>query len=362
MTSPKALAGVNVLDLSDSIGGAYCTKQLADLGTEVVLVERPGSGHPLRQAGPYSAGTDIDSSGLFLYYGANKRSVVCDIETITGRERVRDLASRADIFVESFQTGYLDSIGLGYTSLSSLNPALVYMSVTHFGQTGPYRSTLFYADPVTGAHAAIAILAALHHREITAEGQYVDMSLHENGITFFLEARLEYTVTGSLARRRGNRHPLYAPQGCYPSYGDDSWLALCVRTLEEWKSLAGIIGRPDLAEAPVLSTSEGRRARYEELDNAISEWTRQYDHNEAAAKLQQVGVPAAPVLANWEMVSNPHFHARKFYIPMEHPEVGVFPYPGMPWKLPETPGVVRAASPLYGEHNSDVFGGLLRLE
>ncbi len=361
MTSPKALAGVNVLDLSDSIGGAYCTKQLADLGTEVVLVERPGSGHPLRQAGSYSAGTDIDSSGLFLYYGANKWSVVCDIETITGRERVRDLASRADIFVESFQPGYLDSIGLGYTSLSSLNPALVHISVTHFGQTGPYRSTLFYADPVTGAHAAIAILAALHHRETTGEGQYVDMSLHENGITFFPEAILEYTVTGSLARRRGNRHPLYAPQGCYPSYGDDSWLALCVRTLEEWKSLAGIIGRPDLAEAPVLSTSEGRRARYDELDNAISEWTRQYDHNEAAAKLQQVGVPAAPVLANWEIVSNPHFHARKFYIPMEHPEVGVFPYPGMPWKLPETPGVVRAASPLYGEHNSDVFRGLLGL-
>ena len=160
---------------------------------------------------------------------------------------------------------------------------------------------------------------------------------------------------------RGNRHPLYAPQGCYPSYGDDSWLALCVRTLEEWKSLAGIIGRPDLARAPALSTSEGRRARHDELDNAISEWTRQYDHNEAAAKLQQVGVPAAPVLANWEMVSNPHFHARNFYIPMEHPEMGVFPYPGMPWKLPETPGAVRVASPLYGEHNSDVFRGLLKL-
>ena len=124
MTSPKALAGVNVLDPSDSIGGAYCTKLLADLGAEVVLVERPGSGHPLRQAGPYAAGTDIDSSGMFLYYGANKRSVACDIESNAGRERVRDLASRADILVESFQPGYLDLIGLGYASLSSLNPPM----------------------------------------------------------------------------------------------------------------------------------------------------------------------------------------------------------------------------------------------
>ena len=783
MTSPKALDGVNVLDLSDSIGGAYCTKLLADLGAEVAMMERPGSGHPLRHTGPYSSDPDFDSSGLFLYYGANKRSVVCDIETDVGRERVRGLASQADLLVESFEPGYMDSIGLGYETLSGLNTELVYTSVTHFGQTGPYRhwksdeitdyamggymyfgghvereplmmnnnqpmlhagaqsaiaslaalrwarksgegqhvdissveamlsahawtstswthegvvlrrtepdcipckdgwvwfflfrwdptlfilidrpdlmdhgdfadrqgwfdnrdklvalltdwcaertkdeifragqelripvtpvndaedlvsssqlrsrswfqqirhpaagstlmpgfpyvfsetaaavrrpapmldedsefnfvrndrefhtrgreavpdgpptlaraslsgvrvleltanwagplaarhladlgaeiikieapdrpatrggrypggdpfrhhynraayfnklnrnklgitlnlnddegrdlflrlvaesdvvlennsprvmrnfdlqypvlrevnpeiimvsisgfgqtgpdrdyvayganveascglaaatgyadddrpyrSTLFYADPVTGAHAAIAVLAALHHRETTGEGQYVDMSLHENGITFFPEAILEYTVTGNLAKRRGNRHPRYAPQGCYPSYGDDCWLALCVRSLQEWQSLAETIGRQDLSSDPDLATSSGRRSRHDELDAAVSEWTSQYDHNEAAAILQRAGVPAAPVLANWEMVSNGHFHARKFYMPMEHPEMGVFPYPGMPWKLSATPGVVRAASPLYGEHNADVFRGLLGL-
>ena len=225
----------------------------------------------------------------------------------------------------------------------------------------PYRSTLFYADPVTGAHAAVAILAALHHRSATGEGQYVDMSLHENGITFFPEAILEFTMTGNLAARRGNRHPQYAPQGCYPTYGDDSWMALSVRTDQEWAALTAVIGRQDLAADPGLSTSEGRSSRHDELDEAISAWTSLYDHNEATAILQRAGVPSGPVLANWELVSNPHFHAREFYVPVEHPEMGVFPYPGMPWKLSRTPGVVRTASPVYGEHNNAVFRDLLKL-
>ena len=139
MSGEMALDGVHVLDLSESIGGAYCTKLLADLGASVILVERPGSGHPLRGDGPLSKDPDIEGSGLFIYYGANKKSVVCDIETESGQRTVRDLASRADIVVESFAPGHLDALGLGYESLSALNPSLIMTSVTHFGQTGPYR-------------------------------------------------------------------------------------------------------------------------------------------------------------------------------------------------------------------------------
>ena len=116
-----------------------------------------------------------------------------------------------------------------------------------------------------------------------------------------------------------------------------------------------------MADDPSLATADGRRTRHDELDTMISEWTSQHDHNEAARILQEAGVPAGPVLANWELVSNPHFHAREFYVPIEHPDMGVFPYPGMPWKLSETPGLVRTASPLYGEHNGLVFQGLLGL-
>ena len=392
ITGCASLSGVRVLELTANWAGPLAARHLADLGAEVIKIEAPD--RPATRGGRYPGGDPFkhhyNRAAYFNKLNRNKLGITLNLNDEAGRELFLRLVAESDVVLENNSPRVMRNFDLQYPVLREVNPEIIMVSISGFGQTGPdrdyvayganveascglaaatgysdddrpYRSTLFYADPVTGAHAAIAALAALHHREATGEGQYVDISLHENGITFFPEAILEYTVKGSLARRRGNRHPLYAPQGCYPSYGDDSWLALCVRTLEEWKSLAGIIGRPDMAKAPVLSTSEGRRARHDELDNAISEWTSQYDHNEAAAKLQRVGVPAAPVLANWEMVSNPHFHARNFYIPMEHSEMGVFPYPGMPWKLSETPGVVRAASPLYGEHNSYVFRGLLDL-
>ena len=139
MSKPGALEGVNVLDLSESIGGAYCTKLLADLGATVALVEYPPAGHPLRHSGPLSSDGNSETGGMFLYYGANKRSIACDLDTSAGRERIIDLASEADIVVESSAPGHMSGMGVGYDELSALNPALVYTSVTHFGQTGPYR-------------------------------------------------------------------------------------------------------------------------------------------------------------------------------------------------------------------------------
>ena len=279
---------------------------------------------------------------------------------------------------------------LEYPVLKKANPRIIMVSISGFGQTGPdrdygayganieascglaaatgypdddrpYRTTLFYADPVTGGHAAIAIVAALHHRARTGEGQYVDMSLHENGITFFPENIVEYTMTGNNPPRMGNRHARYAPQGCYQTMGDDSWVVLTVRSLEEWKALTGVIDRPDLWDDAELRDAKGRMPRHDELDAAISDWTSRYDHNEAAAMLQRAGVPAGPVLANWELVSNPHLHTRGFYVPIEHPDMGVFPYPGMPWKLSKTPGQIRAASPLFGQHTRQIFQDLLGL-
>ena len=307
-----------------------------------------------------------------------------------GRELFLKLVAESDVVLENNSPRVMRNFDLEYPVLREVNPEIIMVSISGFGQTGPdrdyvayganveascglaaatgyadddrpYRSTLFYADPVTGAHAAVAILAALHHRSITGRGQYVDMSLHENGITFFPEAVLEYTVGGRLPQRRGNRHVRHAPQGCYQSLGDDAWVALCVRNSEEWSGLARAIGREDLRADPELSSEAGRMSRHHELDRAISGWSRSYDHHEAASILQSAGVPAGPVLANWELVSNLHFHARRFYVPIEHPEMGVFPYPGMPWKLSKTPGVVRSASPLFGEHNRLVFEGLLGL-
>ena len=386
------LAGVRVLELTANWAGPLAARHLADLGAEVIKIEAPD--RPATRGGRYPGGDPFrhhyNRAAYFNKMNRNKLGITLNLDDESGRELFLKLVAESDVVLENNSPRVMRNFNLQYPVLREVNPEIIMVSISGFGQTGPdrdyvayganveascglaaatgyadderpYRSTLFYADPVTGAHAAIAILAAIHHRESTGEGQYVDMSLHENGITFFPEAVMEYTVTGNLAKRRGNRHPTHAPQGCYPSYGDDSWLALCVRTSDEWKALASAIGRMDLGADPEFETSQGRRARHDEIDAAISEWTRQYDHNEAAEILQEAGVPAAPVLANWEMVSNRHFHARGFYEPMEHPEMGVFPYPGMPWKLSATPGVVRKASPLYGEHNSEVFRGLLAL-
>ena len=391
-TRRMPLAGVRVLELTANWAGPLAARHLADLGAEVIKIEAPD--RPATRGGRYPGGDPFrhhyNRAAYFNKMNRNKLAITLNLDDEAGREIFLKLVAESDVVLENNSPRVMRNFNLQYPVLRDVNPEIIMVSISGFGQTGPdrdyvayganveascglaaatgyadddrpYRSTLFYADPVTGAHAAIAILAALHHRESTGEGQYVDMSLHENGITFFPEAIMEYTVTGNLAKRRGNRHPIHAPQGCYPSYGDDSWLALCVRTLEEWRALAETIGRADMVKDPELETAEGRRARHDEIDVAVSEWTRQYDHNEATAMLQDAGVPAAPVLANWEMVSNRHFHARGFYEPMEHPEMGVFPYPGMPWKLSETPGIVRKASPLYGEHNSEVFRGLLGL-
>ncbi len=386
------LAGVRVLELTANWAGPLAARHLADLGAEVIKIEAPD--RPATRGGRYPGGDPFrhhyNRAAYFNKMNRNKLGITLNLDDESGRELFLKLVAESDVVLENNSPRVMRNFNLQYPVLREVNPEIIMVSISGFGQTGPdrdyvayganveascglaaatgyadddrpYRSTLFYADPVTGAHAAIAILAAIHHRESTGEGQYVDMSLHENGITFFPEAVMEYTVTGNLAKRRGNRHPIHAPQGCYPSYGDDSWLALCIRTPDEWRALASSIGRMDLGADPELATSQGRRARHDEIDAAISEWTRQYDHNEAAAILQEAGVPAAPVLANWEMVSNRHFHARGFYEPMEHPEMGVFPYPGMPWKLSATPGIIRKASPLYGEHNSEVFRGLLAL-
>jgi crotonobetainyl-CoA:carnitine CoA-transferase CaiB-like acyl-CoA transferase len=329
-------------------------------------------------------------AAYFNKMNRNKYGITLDLNQDEGKKLFLDLIAESDVLIENNSPRVMRNFGLEYDTLRQVNPDLIMVSISGFGQTGPerdyiayganieascgladatgypdddrpYKTTLFYADPVTAMHAAVATLAALHKREEGGSGQYIDMSLHENGITFFPEALLEYALTGKLATKTGNRHPRYAPQGCYPSIGDDAWMVLTVRNDEEWVRMTRAMGRYDLAEDDKYSTAEQRRIYHDEIDEAISEWTALYDHNEATRILQDAGIAAGPVLANWEMVSNLHFHERGFYVPVPHAEMGVFPYPGMPWILSETPGAIRMGAPNFGEHNRLIFDEFLNL-
>ena len=386
------LKGIRILEITANWAGPLAGRHLADLGAEVIKIEGPD--RPMTRASRYAGGQPFrqhyNRSGYFNKMNRNKQGITLNLNDPRGREVFLQLVKKSDVLIENNSPRVMRNFNLQYPVLREASPGIIMVSISGFGQTGPqqnyiayganieascglasvtgyadedtpYRTTLFYADPVAACHAAIAVLAALRHRERTGVGQYIEMSLDENGISFFPEAVLEHTVAGRLPQRRGNRHQRYAPQGCYPCVGEDMWMALCIRSDEEWRRFCVVAGHPEWAGVREYATEEGRRAHHDELDGLIASWTGRYDHNEASEILQGVGIPAAPVLVNWEMLSNSHVHERGFYVTVKHKQMGVFPYPGMPWKLSETPGQVRMAAPCFGEHNTEIFRGLLDL-
>jgi crotonobetainyl-CoA:carnitine CoA-transferase CaiB-like acyl-CoA transferase len=231
--------------------------------------------------------------------------------------------------------------------------------VLGYGPDEYYGTGSFYADPVTGIHGAVGVLAALFHVKRTGRGQWLDMSLLENVAPYLAQPLLEYSITGMVPEPRGNRSAVYAPQGVYRSAGTDCWLAITVRNETDWKKLCATIDRPDLADNPRMASTEGRRALHDEIDEAIEAWSRTLDQVTAAERLQANGVPAAPVMPNWQITSDNHLHDRGFFVDVRHPVAGTHRFPGFPWKLEKTPAKIRMHAPMFAEHNQAVFGELL---
>ncbi len=389
---PLPLAGLRVLELTANWAGPLAGRYLADLGAEVIKVEAPKrpATRGLHYAGGDGRTRPYNRSGYFNKLNRNKLGVALDLSLPRGREAFLRLVRRADVVIENNSARVLANLNLTYDVLRQEKPDIILCSMSGFGGSGPerdyvaygsnietvsglaalmayhddptpHRTGSYYADPVAGAHGAIAILAALRHRDRTGRGQWIDLSLLESAAALFGEALMDWSLNGRVAVPLGNRHPFYAPQGCYPCAGNDSWLVLTVRDEAEWQGLCRVLGRTDLASDPDLGTAAGRRAAHDALDDAISAWSRGLDHYEAARRLQAEGVPAAPVLANWELLSDPHIFARGFYVPVPHREVGVLPFPGMPWHFSDTPGAVRFGAPCFAEHNGLVFREILGL-
>ncbi|WP_405865943.1 CoA transferase [Streptomyces sp. NBC_00005] len=378
-----ALDGVRVLDLTWVLAGPYCTKVLADHGADVIKVESLTRPDPTRFA-PFmhlsrGSHTDPDTNGYFNEVNRNKRSIALDTRTDEGVAVLRDLIAHCDVLVENFSATVMTRLGLGYDELRAINPRLVYVSMSGMGHTGPRAGWVSYADTVSassgltgltgwgpddvvgviyghgdivaGLQAALATVAALEHRAETGRGQHIDLSQLE-AISAHMGTAL---LTGSRSPA-GNTHPRWSPQGVYRCLGADRWLAVSVRSDEEWAALCRVIGRPELAADERLRTADGRRQESALVDGALGGWARGLPADMAAELLQEAGIPAGPVQDGGELVEHdPQLRARGFYVRMEHPAAGAFLHEGVPIRLTGTPGSIRRPAPLLGADTVEVL-------
>jgi len=386
-TDGPPLAGMRVVEVTNNWAGPACGRHLADLGADVIKVEwatRPAT-RALFWPGPTQ---DLQRQGhnramYFNEMNRNKRDVVIDLSQPAGREVFCDLVRDCDVLIENNSARVMPNLDLGWEVLRQVNPRLIMVSMSGYGASGPRRdwvaygsniettsgltsitgypdgqmsrTTLYYADPVSGIHGAVSVMAALEHRRRTGEGQWIEMALNECGAAFCCEALLGYQATGEVRRPGGNRDPRFAPQGVYPCAGTDFWVAVTVQDDDDWPALASAVGREDLATEGDLATLEGRQARHDELDEAIAAWTSGLEQYEVAWELQRRGVSAAPVLANWQILADPHLHQRGAYTDVEFPVVGVYPTTTWPWHLARTPARMSRPSPVFAEHNREVL-------
>jgi crotonobetainyl-CoA:carnitine CoA-transferase CaiB-like acyl-CoA transferase len=384
------LAGIRVVEVTNNWAGPACGRHLADLGAEIVKVEwatRPAA-RALFWPGP-SQDQQRQGHNRAMYFNEmnrNKREVVLDLSKPAGRDAFLALIANVDVLIENNSARVMPNLDLGWEDVSQVNPRLIMVSMSGYGASGPRRdwvaygsniettsgltsttgyadgllsrTTLFYADPVTGIHGAVAVMAALEHRRRTGRGQWIDMSLNECGAAFCCDALTSYRATGEVRPPNGNRDARYAPHGVYPCAGVDFWVAIAVQSDDEWPALAAAMGRDDLAADPGLATLEGRQARHDELDEAIAAWTSGLEQYEVAWELQRRGVSAAPVLANWQILADPHIHQRHAYASVEFPVVGVYPTTTWPWHFARTPARIVRPAPLFGEHNHQILSEL----
>jgi crotonobetainyl-CoA:carnitine CoA-transferase CaiB-like acyl-CoA transferase len=385
------LAGVRVLDFTWVWAGPYCTLQLAHLGAEVIRVETSRRVCPSRLVGPFPDDKPgINRAGYFNQYNQGKRSIALDLSKPEAIELVHEMVRKVDVVTENFAAGVMARLGLGYEELRAINPDLIMISMSAFGQTGPYRgfigygppaaalSGLFsttgypggeaseigvsYPDPNAGVFGALAVMAALTHRALTGEGQYIDQSQWETVLAEMPEALLEYAMTGHEPARRGNHDSMMSPHQCYKAAGDsEKWISIAVGDEAEWRAFCQVMGNVGLAEDPRFKTATLRKRNEVLLDENITNWTKERDRWAMTRLLQAVGVAAFPSMSNKDLAEDPHLQTRNYLIQLEHQEVGRRIHAGIPWKMSRTPCRVKAPAPLLGADSDAVLTSLLNL-
>lgn len=376
----QALSGMKVLDFTRVYSGPYCTMLLADLGADVVKVESL-NGDDTRRFQPIKDGV----SGYYNYLNRNKRSITLNLKSDAGRKAALELAAWADIVIENFSAGTADKLGIGYEDIKKVNPEIVYASLSGFGQYGPYKDKLAFdavaqamggltalsgppdraikvtpalSDALTGIHMAFAVMVAAYHKQATGKGQLVDVAMMDTVFSVLEGSVLINTLLGQNPKRLGNSSEIAVPYDIYPAKDGDVVVA-CANDAT-FNRMAVIMGREDMLTDERYYTNPMRTQHRQDVDDAVSAWTKQHTVKEIEALLNKNRVPVAPIKTVADLIDDPHIAAREMLIEHEDPIVGKVKYPGNPIKLQDTPPTYTRRAPLLGEHNEEVLSSILQ--
>lgn len=382
----KALEGIKVLDFSRYKAGPTCGQFLADMGAEVIRVEKPGGGEE-RQLGPFApAGQSI----YLTFTCRNKKGITLDLTKQKGKEIVKKLVKQSDVVIENLGPIGNKKLGLDYDSLKKIKPDIIVVAVSGYGQYGPYanrlgfdgiaqamsglmwvtgfpgegkpvRAGVGFVDFATGVYGALGALLALHHRERTGKGQLVDVSLLDAAVSFMEYIFAEYKVENYVHPQLGNAHPFIGPYDAYKA--KDGYFFLGIVSNPMWKRFLKFMGREELADDMRFRTDEerGKLESHQFFAEWINNWAAEKTVKEVVEQFNNVGIPCGPVNTIPEAFSDPHIRAREMIVEFDQPGIGKIPLIGFPIKLSETPAEIKTPPPEIGEHNEEIYGGLLGL-
>ncbi|KAA9031678.1 CaiB/BaiF CoA transferase family protein [Niallia endozanthoxylica] len=381
------LEGIRILDLSTVIAAPYGAALLGDFGAEVIKIEMPEVGDPLRNLGPYYKGEGLRWPGM----SRNKKSITLDLRQEEGKEILRKLVSKSDMVIENFRTGTLEKWGIGYEELKQYNPDLVMIRVTGYGQTGPYSHKAGFGTPatafsgftylhgypdrppispsfsltdyVTGIYVAFAAVTALYHRDCQDEGsgQSVDVSLYESMFRMMEFLISDYDQTGNIKERSPGLSGHSAPAGNFLTK-DGHWIILVTSSDKTFERLAKAMNREDMLTDERYHTNSVRLTRFDEVNGIVSDWVKTKTKDELQHLLDECGVPMSPIYSIKDIFEDPQYKARENIVEVDHPRLGKVKIPGVVPKFSETPGSIRQIAPDLGEHNEEILKKLLELD
>ena len=376
------LSGIRVVELGTLIAAPFAARLFAEFGADVIKIEQPGSGDPLRRWRKLHQGTSL----WWYLQSRNKKSIAIDLKSPDGRDVALRLAAQADVVIENFKPGSLEKLGLGWDVLSKLNPDLTLVHISGYGQTGPYRDRsgfgaigeamgglrfttgdpdspparvgISIGDSLASLHGVIgALMSLLRVKTGQGRGQVVDVSLYESVFNLMESLVPEYDLMGHVRTRTGGALPGISPSNTYPS-SDGRHVVIAGNSDAIFKRLMLVIGRPDLADDPALASNDGRVRSNALLDAAIAAWTSERTMDEILARLDAADVPAGRIYSVADIVDDPHYAARDMILPTELPGDVTVKMPGIAPKLSDTPGAVKWPGPTLGQHTDEVLAGL----